>query len=600
MLGDDLKIDVEGALHVLLYQDAALPTVFYCASTRPAVARIGGEYQLMLVHYDRPLDDQVGMLSLVIDLRPDAQEMTVVRAELLARCGGAPFELHPIPWTAGTVAVALVGGAPVFSTPSLIGDNAAAVSLGLNLTQYLLLRNADPTSAVLPLSVVYGLSFEAFRRKFDFSVQFDASKFRSWVQKKCSADFLFISVERTDTFEELRNEGVIRVESENLTDEEPPEGFKQAFLHSLKSILVPLPQFAPAPRADTGSGGWSIGFSCSAVRDVQDIAKRLDTRMQVSGVVARKVYIQGGLDGLQAALRARPDVELATGMSFTRTLTVRCHDAFGGEPLSALSVSIPELLVSPASHEFKDPGDAWPVELVHPPGEDTGCHYKCRLYFPDRPAVATPPVAIRREWAYLDIVPSALYTWRRYAVSVDAEFPWSLIRSITLSLQVPAGLEVRPATLTLVQATATGSIEVFAPHPVDLDAVTVSATYTPVTGGGAPFTLTNLPAGNSIFLNPFIRRTVTFRVADSFDWQRTSAIAITVAVAADNPQLWESRKFALTSAAPRIRVTCWYVLDRKVGYRAAFKMGARESSTGPVTTLQSEVVLSAPQEAIST
>jgi hypothetical protein len=593
VLGDDLKVDVESARSVLVYRDASLPTIFYYSSTRPAVARSGAEYQLTLVHYDKPINGNAGMLSLVVNLQPDDTEMANVRRELQERNAGQTLEFRPIPWTSGTVATALVGGSPVFSTPSLLGENSAVLSIGLTVDQYLMLREKGKNPASSPISIVYGLSYEAFRAKFGFSVQFDESKLRDWVQEKCSANLLFISVEKVETFEELRQNGVIRVVSENQTGEEPPDGFREAFLRSLKSILVPLPRFAPAPEA--GGGNWLIGFDCSTVHDVQNISKRLDTNMQVSGVVARKAFIQGAIAGLNEALAARPDVELSTGVSFTRTLTVRCHDAFDGRPLDAVTVAIRSSTANRGAHEFKDSRTGWPVTLVHPPGIESGYSYTSTLYFRDRDAKPTPAVDIRRDQSYLDIIPSEIYTYRRYAASVADEFPWNLVKTIGLVLRGPDPLEYQPGQLTLKADTPAGSIEAFAPSRVDLDAVSVSATYTPVAGGGAPFELVGLPAGTSIFLNPFTRRVVTFRVAPDFDWNSITQISITITASADSPQLWVTRRFLLSPDTPQIKVAYWYPIDKQISYYAVFRKNGKETKTGQVNTRQAEVIISASE-----
>ena len=596
MLADDLKIDLESAPHVLVYQDATLPTVYYCASTRPSVARAGDAWQLSLVHYDRPVGDRAGMLSLVIDLRADDAEMTAAQAEL-ARLHGHVPTMRPIPWSAGTIAVALAGGDPVLATPSLLGENAAALSLPLTTTQYLLLKEALDSPLALPLMAVYGLSFEAVRRKFDFSVHFDDSKFRDWMETKCSADFLFISVEETHTFVEMRKQGVIRIESENFTGEDPPEGFQRAFLASLKAALVPLPRFAPAPEA--GGGNWLIGFSCSSVHDIQDMGRRLDLRMQVEGPVARKAYIQGSVDGLREALRAQPDEELPTGAGFTRTLIVRCHDDFGGRPLRALVVTIEGGSASPQWHEFKDPADAWSLTLLHAPGDDAGYTYRCQLSISDRRPIDLPSLPIARESAFLDIVPAALYTFRSYTAAVGSDFPWSLVSGLSLALTGPKGMEFAPARLQFDVARPAGHIDAFAPVAVNPDDVVATVTCKPAGDGGPAFTVMTLPSGSTVSMELLVPRTVTFRVQPGFDWQRCSAISIVVPPQPDNPQLWEQRRVQLSRTQPQAQVRFWYTQDRTFQYRADFKTGSGVVKTTPTPTRFSDVALAAPQTTLS-
>lgn len=128
------------------------------------------------------------------------------------------------------------------------------------------------------------------------------------MQKKTTADFLFVSFEKIETFEDLKESAVIRVVAENDTGEPAPEGFRRAFLQSLQSLLEPAPRFATPPEAKGGS--WIIGFGSSTVHDIQNIARRLDCNMKISGAVTRKIFIQGALSGLSDALAARPPLVL--------------------------------------------------------------------------------------------------------------------------------------------------------------------------------------------------------------------------------------------------------------------------------------------------
>src|ERR1035437_6315019 len=271
MLADDRKIELEDLGGILVYGDSSLPDLYYCCSTRPSIAKRGDQVQLTLLAYQNPTARNAGMLSFVIDLVPDPKDLDAFQARY------PQAQMVPMPWTSGTVTASIAGGDPIFAIPSLLGANSAVVSIGLTSDQYVLLRK----SKVAPISVVYGLSFEALRDEYAFGIEFDQNNFRNWVQKKCSANFLFLSLEKVDTFEEIRQAGVIRVTSVNQTGEEPPDGFRRAVLASIQSILTPMPRFAPPPQG--GDPGWGIGFECSTVRDIQNNDKRLDTDTSVGG-----------------------------------------------------------------------------------------------------------------------------------------------------------------------------------------------------------------------------------------------------------------------------------------------------------------------------
>lgn len=595
MLADDQPVTVESAPRILVYRDADIRTRFYYASTRPAVARGRDGYQLTLVHYDKPVDGIAGMLSMVVNLQPDPLEMDALRSELSARNPGDVLQFVPIPWTAGTVAVAVVGGAPLSGTPSLLGDNSAALSIPLSTEQYLLLRPRGGAAAA-PLYVVYGLSYDALRPEYGFLIHFDESRFRDWVQKKCSAGFLFISVEKSETFEELRQAGVLRVESENRTGEEPPAGFRHAFLCSLQSVLRPLPRFTDAPQA--GGGNWLVGFDCGTVHDIELLSKRLDTDMRIKGVVARKAYIQGELAGLAEALAQRGDQELPTQISFTQSLTVRCHDSFQGMPVEVLNVQVQPAILPRSFHCFDRSGDEWRIALTHKPGVDASYACLCTPHFGgDRPATAPVAIPIARAQAYLDILPSAYFSYRSYSIGTAADFPWQLVREVRLQLRGPAGLTFRPGQATLVKNAPSGTVEAFAPERVDLEQVAFSAQVTPNPRKGLPFTVDGVAAGATVFFNPLRRRAVTFHGASDGNWGDLARIVIVVSAVAGRPQLWDNERLILVPEAPHVRFAYWYAGDKTLSYQVRYISANRQEIivTG-AETAQSEVTLSIPEE----
>ena len=595
MLADDQPVTVESAPHILVYGDTDIPTRFYYASTRPAVARGSKGYQLTLTHYDTPVDGIAGMLSLVVNLQPDQQEMDALRSELSARNPGETLQFVPMPWTAGTVAVAVGGGAPLSGMPSLLGDNSAALSISLSIEQYQLLRPREGAVAA-PLYVVYSLSYDAMRPEYAFWIHFDASRFRDWMQKKCSASFLFISVEKSETFEELRQAGVLRVESENRTGEEPPAGFRQAFLCSLQSVLVPLPRFAQTPQA--GGSSWLVGVDCGAVRDIELLSKRLDTDMRIKGVVSRKAYIQGELAGLAEALAERGVQELPTRVSFTQPLTVRCHDSFQGMPVEVLNAQVLPAILPRSFHSFERSGDEWHISLTHKPGTDAGYTCLCTPHFGgDRPAMAPVAIPIARAQAYLDIVPSAYFSYRNYSIGTADDFPWQLVREVRLELRGPVGLAFRPGRATLVKNAPSGTVEAFAPERVDLEQVAFSAQVTPNPRKGLPFTVDGVPAGATVFFHPLRRRVVTFRGAPGGNWDDLARIVIVVSAVAGRPQLWDSERLVLLPEAPHARFTYWHAGDKTLSYQVRYiRANSREITVAGVETAQAEVVLSIPEE----
>lgn len=592
MLADDRKVDLESARGVLVYRDAASPTRFYYASTRPAIARTQDGYQLTLVRYDKPVDGWAGMLSFVVNLRPPGAEMDSMRRELAARFG-AEAQCVPIPWTSGTVAIAVIGGEPVTGKPSLLGDNAAAVSIPLTVDQYLMLRQRKDRSTAAAWAV-YGLSFDALRPAYAASIHVDKTALRSWLQKKCSAGLGFISFEKVDTFEDLATSGVLEIRSDSMTGETAPDGFRLSFLRSLQSVLAPLPRFAAAPEA---GGGWLVGFDCSTVQDIQQVVQRLDTDMQLTDAVVRQAWIQGELAGLDEALAERPEIELPTGFSFNQALTVRCHDAFGGQPLDTANVQFEPTGPGGGFHSFTRPDEAWTVELTNPPGADTPHVCRCSFHFRDRGSrCGSGTIPVARGQAFLDIVPAAFFTYRRYTVSVAEDFPWDLVDSVSVALSGQPELAFQPDRAVLAASAPEAAIEAFAPAPVRLDDVEYSATIMPARRG-IQFSVTGSAAGAAVFLNPFSRRVVTFRAPEGFDWQGVSRIDIAIEARPDGPQLWTKGSLSLTAAAPQARFTYWYTSDKTIRYRARITRNGQATPIPATETVQVDVVLAVPATA---
>ncbi len=581
MLADDRKIELEDLGGILVYGDSSLPDLYYCCSTRPSIAKRGDQVQLTLLAYQNPTARNAGMLSFVIDLVPDPKDLDAFQARY------PQAQMVPMPWTSGTVTASIAGGDPIFAIPSLLGANSAVVSIGLTSDQYVLLRK----SKVAPISVVYGLSFEALRDEYAFGIEFDQNNFRNWVQKKCSANFLFLSLEKVDTFEEIRQAGVIRVTSVNQTGEEPPDGFRRAVLASIQSILTPMPRFAPPPQG--GDPGWGIGFECSTVRDIQNIDKRLDTDMSVVGSVTRKAYLQGVPDGLTEALAACQVVELPTAESFVQKLSVRCADPFDQAPLQALQVGIDNGSGFPKVHVFdRTNSDTWEIELTHDPRSDAPYVYRCDLHFGDRPSIAGNPIEIPRERAYLDIVPESYYNFRSYQVLASRDFPWKMLRTATIALSGPAGFSFGPPVQLRASQTI-GATTAFSPLPGNLDDVEFNLVCQPV--GGPAFTVSGVPSGATIYLNMFRQRSLEFAVARDFDWSSCESVKVSPEKPDGTPLLRVAGGLRLTRNSPSASFDWWTSGDATVKYQLDYSFGGKLLATATSLTMKNAVEVSNPE-----
>ena len=544
MLADDKKAleDVEG---ILVYKDHFDPDIYYYSSTRPVVALHGEQYQFThFIYQPAPESGPVGMLSFIVDLEPDAARKEEMLDRLPRKDGKVP-ELRPIPWTLGTVAVAVQGGEAVFGIPSLMGRNSVVVNLPLTKDQYLILENSMDGE---PVSVVYSLSYEAYRPAYEFGVEFDEEKFRKWVQTKCELDLLFISFESENTFEELMSAAVIKVKSVNQTGAEPSTGFRRAFLQSLQSLLIPLPKFAKPAASKEPS--WGLG--CRTITDRQIISRNVDCNMTVSGAVARRANIQGALGGFAEAYKRRGSVIIGTTSPFMQTLTVRCDNSFDGKPLIAVFIRIHD----DTTHTFDSSHrDEWVVTLEHDPRKSHTCQYQCTFYF-EGDRMESGQLTIKPDQAYLDIIPEAYYTYRSYSVTAAADFPWELLTSVRLEPGLSPAITFEPLTLDLTKSKPSGEIRAFAPNKVGLDDIAFTAGY--CRNKGKDFELGLLPTGKTIFVDHFRKQTYTFMAHADFDWTRNK-LSIKVAAPGNSLAKDEELSFTLTDQHGKTKkdLTIW-------------------------------------------
>jgi hypothetical protein len=580
MLADDKKVleDVEG---ILVYKDHLDPNIYYYSSTRPVVAQHGGQYQFThFIYQPAPKSGPVGMLSFVVDLEPETTTKDAVLDKLPRHDKRVP-ELRPIPWTSGTVAVAVQGGEPVLGTPSLMGRNSAVVSLPLTTDQYLILKNSMDGE---PVSVVYSLAYEAYRPAFEFSIEFDEEKFRKWVQTKCELDLLFISFESENTFEELKSAAVIRIKSVNQTGEEPPAGFRQAFLQSLQSLLTPLPKFAK-PAADK-EPSWRLG--CSTITDRQIISRNVDCNMTISGAVARRANMQGALGGFAEAYKGQDSVTIGTTSPFMQKLTVRCDNSFDGKPLTAMFIRIHD----DKTHTFDSSHRGeWVVTLEHDPRKAHTCQYRCTFYF-DGDSLDTVPLAIGPDQAFLDILPEAFYTYRSYSVSAATDFPWELLTSVQLEPDPNLAITFEPPALDLTKGKPCGEITAFARNKVGLNDVSFTARYRPKRG--KDFQLGLLPTGRTIFLDHFRKQSFIFTARADFDWL-LKKISIRVTLPSHSLARDQELSFTLTDqpAESKKELTIWRWDDgRKLSFKTAY--GGKSPVTEEIESVKRVVRIAVP------
>jgi hypothetical protein len=591
MIADDKRVALEGFENVILYQEAFNSDVVYYSSTRPSVGRANGDFAFTLLRYDQPQNDQAGALSFVVDLEPPD---SVVKSLLQSLQRKNPrVVLKPVPWTSGVVTAAIRGGDPVSAIPSLIGRNSVVINIGLTTNQYLILTESMKQATPAPISVVYKLTFDAYREAYQSSIKFNQVKFREWVQKKCSLNLLFIEFEKVETFEELTSSDVVEIVTVNKTESEPDPALKLAFLKSLKAALKPLPQFETP--AESSSGAWLIGFSCSEVQDIQNLERRLDVKMEVNDAVTRSVYIQGAVSNLAQAYQSRPVVKLPRSGEFTQDLVFRCRSGLDGHPVNYVRVIVKGKY--PQDHIFQpEKSGEWRLSIAYD-GVGDNYSYSSELNFDDKTKIQTKSIQISRKQNFIDIIPAEYFDYRPIDARTSPDFPWKLFRSIKVTLRaLPQGSEQAPAHLT--DSCPVAEIEYFSKTATGLEFCAVYRLKNNET-----YRLTGLPSANTIFLNnPLLRRTFRVRIDATFGWADYDRLEIffkkPLKGLSDHTQ---PRKVLMTKEGARPSWTYWQMDDdnERPQYRFKWMLAGEKETRGTKWISATSDVLTVTQSQMS-
>jgi hypothetical protein len=412
-----------------------------------------------------------------------------------------------------------------------------------------------------------------------------------------------VSFEKVQTFEDLKEFGVIEIESENRTGEDPPEGFKKAFLASMKSILNPLPHFSKPPNAD--SSGWSIGFSSSEIVDVQNIDKQLDLNMIISEPMLRKVFIQGVPIGLDEALKDLNDIEIPVGENFKQDLTVRCMSNFNNQPLTAVNVKISNSINF--VFDENNPREKT-INLVHDPIKKNDYKYKYHLYFnqtyTNQTEFESEYFTIDKDIAFLDIQPENFFSNRSFNVTTTSDFPWDLINSVEVKLNVDDNASVlNPESIRIDSKMPSGLINAFAIGKQYFEDVSYSAVFTK-SSDNSTFSLTAYPTGRMILLNQLQKRRITFLVLETGNWKDYESVQIVIKNDQNKIQIWKaaSNKMILNKSSPMAHFDYWFAgNDRSITYKIRFISKYNGNTTPEIVESEGlKIQISIPNKIINT
>jgi hypothetical protein len=592
----DKKVEISGVNGVLIYRDKFLQNKYYWTSTQPRVARIQENYQFTCIQYDPLLNDsQAGVLSMVIDLSVPPDLCDRVKNELRKLSGdNTEPQLLPIPWLSGTVALSFPMGEPILSQPSLVGSNAAVFQIELSTDQLLVLKESLENNQIPPISIVYGLVYETIRPAYECKVNINWSKYRDYVEKKCTFGLGLISFEKTETFEEIKSDQVITVECIDYGDD-----FKIDILKSLSYFLTPLPVFAPVP--NQSGGGWSIGYSCKEMKDIQKIERLVDLDVETEKAVKHSTYIQGNIDRFQEAYAQHPIQILptATHNIFEQKLTATCYANYEQDSIQQVVVYIYKQEEVYTYFSFKANSTSCPLELTYNPTNQDRYEWNYVINFTDGiyQQLKSAKRPIERHHDFLSIIPNELYTSRPISISTSKDFPWSLIRTVRIDMKLSQEEKNAPDPFALTERNSSALWNMFSPNP-NLETFFYQVTYLPKSGDNIIENWKQV--SNSIFLNPFKQRGVKFWAKD-IDWCNYEEIFLDVECEDSANALDGSQTLTMTEDNPRAEFVYYYSNNnqkqKNVTYTATFISEAGSiCDSDPQSTRELNVSISEPQK----
>jgi hypothetical protein len=583
MLTTQSPVDLGGLSGVVVYGDTTSDRLYYYMPTRPRIAKRDGVYQYSLIRYGLPLrDDRAGLLSMVVDLHLDEDELIEVKRRL----GGGAIDLEPIPWTGGSFAVSLEGGEPVYGVPSLFGTNAATVHFELS-TDNLVIFDAALRQGRSPVSMVYKLSFDSYRPAYQCKVELDESSYLDWVRSECRVGLVFVDFQSTKTFETLREKNVLKI---SCIDFEPAgdSDFKLRILRGLQDLFQPVPHYTMPSSAE--KGGWSIGISCEEMRLVQSVSRRVNADMSVAMAVSQATYVQGVVDDLVGAHRSTPPLTVPSDTSFSQTTRVSCYANYQLDEINSVVLDVRDGVSMPLKdkyHVFRPGGDeqqAYKLELDYLPTRDAA--YECRftVHFSDtKSPLESDWKPLGRAQAFASIIARDLFDHRTVEISTSKGFPWHAIARANVALTPPGQAE--PVTRLALPSTGKTTYSMFLSADERTDMIRYEVEITPSPEyGSQPLRMGPYSTMADVYIDLFRERTVTFD-ATKLDWSTVASVAIQVLLMPnDHPLLGAAQSVLnLTEAAPTSTRTYYYTHSSQLTVRYSYLINYSDGHSGPKT-----------------
>lgn len=274
---------------LMIYRDHQNKNLFHYVPERPRLARNDGVPEFVLLKYIRNITDNPdfdpetkqslggGLLSFTVDLSIDDEQLEEVKRELNQFAEGT-VQLTPIQFRKGSVRLSITkdeADSPdaepdqprglrffeeVYGTnePSLFGFNRATFAVVLSQESVTLFEEGF-RSGISPIGVIYDLEFLGLRPAFNVRITAEYERIYRQLEIGLAArgqiKVISLAAEIDLAFQRLREEGAIKVEVLNFTDDanlrkqadEAFKWFKQDLLKDFFKTALEPPSFMKRP-----------------------------------------------------------------------------------------------------------------------------------------------------------------------------------------------------------------------------------------------------------------------------------------------------------------------------------------------------------------
>ena len=300
-----------------------------------------------------------------------------------------------------------------------------------------------------PVSVFYTLEYLALRPAYAFRLQADWESVHRYIEKKLSLNLIILKIDIKETFDELIQNGAIRIQSDTFIPEndDTREALrdKSRMVSEVQELLINAffkTEIQPVKiKHEQGAFSFLPSFSYKIVDITQIDRRSLDMAMNERSTVRRRVYPQGQLQANLNPKHFVTRIDLDDPYFRTRQVEIICRANMKEDAIRAIVVTL-EYGDDRKSVKFDPSTDRQTLvwnSIKAAQGTLREVQVKYTVYFEEAPGVKRPSSLTSSEMTtvldYLEVVPRELYTIQPVPIFTPKSFPWDHYASVQVKLR---------------------------------------------------------------------------------------------------------------------------------------------------------------------